>query len=430
MKTIWFYIIPIIMTVAGMACGVQPAQSSAEATAVNSPPATAANNETALLLWEGPALFAEDQTECHHLVVTRDNRAQIGQCDREQTEVEFVTNREGGLADMISRFAPFQADTPQGRLTFNGQGEIAGPAWERAITGWVQFTYAELASGRVGAANRTVLAWNLGEQEGQCQILLVLSHGYATAGRTPCEGGQMEVIASDWVDTTNWEQFDAWLYNRAPLYQDSSYLDGRGTTEMSLEEANALAGWAETVYAKLVQTSSINSVKASMQATTSPAVCPTPNADQQLLLSQENGYCLLYPAEYSLALPNPDAIEIVKDTVMNHIDPRLSIQVEAAAGRNLAEVARQMEADYVPAGFSVERGTITVDGVEAVMLDNLPGQDLNRRVAFVQNGRLYSLFFAPVGDEGSDVRRQAERLYRQVLDSFRFLEATASTPTS
>jgi hypothetical protein len=190
---------------------------------------------------------------------------------------------------------------------------------------------------------------------------------------------------------------------------------------MSTEEVAALAEWAETVYATLTQTSSSRNVV--------PAVCPVPTGAQQLLLSQADGYCLLYPADYSLARPVPNSLEIVKGTVMNHLDPRLSIQVEDGAGRSLADVARQMEADYIPSGFTVERGAITVDGIEAVLFDNLPGQDLNRRVAFIHNGRLYSLFFAPLGDEGSEVRRQAERLYQQVMDSFRFLEPTASIPT-
>ena len=109
---------------------------------------------------------------------------------------------------------------------------------------------------------------------------------------------------------------------------------------------------------------------------------------------------------------------------MNHIDPRVTIGVEPANGRSLPEAAAQVEADYVPPGFKVERGNIMVDGVEAVMFDNLPGQDLNRRVIFIHNGRLYSLFFAPIGDEGSDTRQQAEMLYQQVMDSFRFLETT------
>lgn len=666
---------------------------------------------------------------------TRDNKAFLGPCDSEQTEVEFVSNQNGGLVDMVSRFAPFQAEMAQGRLSFNGQGQITGPAWERAITSWTQFAHAELASGRVGATTPTVLAWNVGEQEGQCQMLLVLAHGFATAGTTPCQGGQMEVIGGDWVETTDWEQLDEWLYNRAPFYKDNNYLDGRGTTDMSAQESAALAEWVEKVYAELAQKLAIaenfsevvdtdvpaalnlrqmlaqqlhlnlaavqitsveekmwldscfgvanaaetcarvetpgyriilavNSeqyvyhtdlegqqirlvslpepeigeriltwlgaddsgcrtvevgtegvafgrcgrplmgvsfsidtrqadiaefaakyasfvaetpvgtvnfvgsgpnvatpaeqrmlaewaqlvyqeaefgrsgaswglvlawhreggpsnfcddvtvyatgdvyvatscqgslpvdigrirlnatelsrifewvdalqpfeynpdasteggetiqmvfsgvgsqtpteldiglisefaqnlqLEASVQAITPPTGCLTPNAEEQLLLNQENGYCLLYPAEYGLAQTNLGAIDVVKDTVMNHIDPRVSIEVESASGRNLQQAAGQIEANYVPSDFAIERSNITVEGMAAIMFDNLPGQDINRRVIFIQNDRLYSLFFSPMGDEGSQVRLQAEALYRQVIDSFRFLETTVPTAT-
>ena len=247
MRTNWLCVVLTILILVGSACAAQTAQGSAK---------TATNDEAAVVLWEGPALFAEDSTECHRLSVTQDYRAFVGLCDGEQTVVEFVTNREGGLDDMIARFAPFQADTPQGRITFNGHGEIAGPAWEHAIANWAQFTHAELASGRVGAANRTVLAWNLGEQSNQpnkCQMLLVLVHGYATAGLTPCAGGQIEVITSDWIDLADWEQFDTWLYTTAPFYRDNNYFDGRGAIELSAKEVAVLAEWVETVYAKLIQ---------------------------------------------------------------------------------------------------------------------------------------------------------------------------------
>ena len=223
MRTNWLCVVLTILILVGSACAAQTAQGSAK---------TATNDEAAVVLWEGPALFAEDSTECHRLSVTQDYRAFVGLCDGEQT------------------------DTPQGRITFNGHGEIAGPAWEHAIANWAQFTHAELASGRVGAANRTVLAWNLGEQSNQpnkCQMLLVLVHGYATAGLTPCAGGQIEVITSDWIDLADWEQFDTWLYTTAPFYRDNNYFDGRGAIELSAKEVAVLAEWVETVYAKLIQ---------------------------------------------------------------------------------------------------------------------------------------------------------------------------------
>jgi hypothetical protein len=222
MKTIRLYLILIVVAFMALACGAQP-EDVVEATA--EPPATPAvvaskaeqpvEGQETLLLWEGPALFAEDQTVCHRLVVTKANQALLGPCDGEQTEVEFITTAPGGLAEMIARFAPFQMDTAQGQLDFKGQGKIGSPAWERAITTWASFTYAELASGHVGAANRTVLAWNVGQQPDQseqCQMLIVLAHGYATTSLVPCQGGQMEVLGSDWVEPAAWEQFDAWLY--------------------------------------------------------------------------------------------------------------------------------------------------------------------------------------------------------------------------
>jgi hypothetical protein len=100
---------------------------------------------------------------------------------------------------------------------------------------------------------------------------------------------------------------------------------------------------------------------------------------------------------------------------MNHVDPRVTIEVSEAGDRTLDEVAEQMIADYVPEGEEVEQQAIRVDGVDGVLLDDLIGQDLNRRVALIHNGRLYSLMFMPLSPEG-------EPLYQGVLDSFRFLD--------
>lgn len=161
-----------------------------------------------------------------------------------------------------------------------------------------------------------------------------------------------------------------------------------------------------------------------------PAVCAVPSADQQALVQAEHGFCLLYPATHTIAQTEPASVNIVVDNVMNHVDPRVSITVEAANGRTLEEVADQLEADYVPQGMTIKQGYTTVAGLDAVVLDNLPGQDLNRRVAFIHNDRLYSFFFAPLGEEGTATRQQAEALYQTVLDSFRFFAETAEeTPT-
>jgi hypothetical protein len=196
MKRIWRFTFLITVAFMALACvGAQPGAVVVETTpapaATSEAPTAApviepqAESDQTLLLWEGPALFAEDQSECHRLQLTAANQALLGPCAGEQREVEFNPSGEGALADMIARFAPFQAETAEGRLTFNGQGQIGGPAWERALTVWASVTYAELATGHVAAASRTVLAWRVAEQEEQCQMLLVLAHGYATRSLVP-----------------------------------------------------------------------------------------------------------------------------------------------------------------------------------------------------------------------------------------------------
>jgi len=193
---------------------------------------------------------------------------------------------------------------------------------------------------------------------------------------------------------------------------------GLGAQEVSPPEPGMMIDFAQNLYNE-----------GTTRASDPPAVCPTPADGQHLLLQPDLGYCLLYPAAYSLVQTNPSGMEIVMDSVMNHIDPRLSISVEPANGRTLDEVAAEIEANFAPPGFNIERGMTTVDGVEAVLFDNLPGQDLNRRVAFIHNGRLYNLFLAPLGEEGTETRQQAAALYQLALDSFRFLNESAPTPT-
>ncbi|MEZ4662757.1 MAG: hypothetical protein R2911_34850 [Caldilineaceae bacterium] len=132
-----------------------------------------------------------------------------------------------------------------------------------------------------------------------------------------------------------------------------------------------------------------------------------------------NGYCLLYPAAYAPVYLPDGAVELVSQSMMNHTDPLVSISVEEANGRTLEQVATEWEALYAHQGIDTARGYITVDGVEAVMLDNLPGQDLNRRAVLVRNGRIYSFFFTPLGDAGEALSNM-EAFYQGILNSFRF----------
>jgi hypothetical protein len=91
-----------------------------------------------------------------------------------------------------------------------------------------------------------------------------------------------------------------------------------------------------------------------------------------------------------------------------------------AAGATAGSVADRIVRDFE--GFTLERSAATVAGEPAVVLDGVPGQDINRRVIFVHDGLLYELTFAPADPAQGDAYGQMEALYDLVVKSFRFLE--------
>jgi hypothetical protein len=68
-------------------------------------------------------------------------------------------------------------------------------------------------------------------------------------------------------------------------------------------------------------------------------------------------------------------------------------------------------------GFDSRRSTIAIAGQKAVVLDNVPGQDLMRRVLFVHDGRLFDLTFSPA--DHADM----EAFYQTVVNDFQLFAA-------
>lgn len=272
----------------------------------------------------------------------------------------------------------------------------------------------------------TVLTWQReGGLAGFCNKVAVAATGELTV--STCRGEQPGEPTRFSLDAAQLEKLTAWQHSFQPFqyaWRDPAQADGM-TVEVNFTGTGAQAAM-EPDQALIADFAQNLYNEGRMNASAAPAVCATPPAGQQVLVETAQGYCLYYPAAYSLIQSNPDSMEIVVDTIMNHIDPRASLTVEAANGRSLAAVVAQMIADFVQPGQAVERHDLTIDGVDAVMLDNLLGQDVYRRVILIQNERLYSFFFSPIGEAGTATRDQAEALYQTVIDSLRFLEATTA----
>lgn len=279
-------------------------------------------------------------------------------------------------------------------------------------------------------ATDVALTWHReGGLAGFCDDLTVTVSGEATLrscrGEQTAEPTNFTLDAAQMATLTAWQSsFQPFQYTwRDPAQADGMTVEvnftGTGTQPATAPEQALIVDFAQNLYNE-----------GDMSAEEAPAACATPPADQQLLVDTAHGYCLHYPATYSLIQSNPDSMEIVVDTVMNHVDPRASLTVEAADGRTLTAVVEQMITDFVQPGQTVDRHELTIDGVPAVMLDNLLGQDIYRRVVVIQNDRLYSFFFSPIGEADTETRQQAEALYQTIIDSFRFLEETTTPPTA
>jgi hypothetical protein len=207
---------------------------------------------------EEPALQREGQKDggCQSLVLDADGRAAMGPCDAPHVLLPLLEEmgRLQQWADLVARFAPFEAETPSGWVKFQGQGhEVASPAWQRALAAWARLVRMELQFGRSGASWGAALAWHreMPGRPGYCEFLHVEMYGLAYASVARCGGGDAQDLGQGWLDTAEWEQFDAWFYGRAPVYQQGLEFFSAGTQEMSDSEVDALQRWAEAVYNRL-----------------------------------------------------------------------------------------------------------------------------------------------------------------------------------
>lgn len=378
-----------------------------------------------LLEWTG-----NGEIGCTTVQIGTDGVA-IGRCYEDRLGMPFpVATRATDLADFAQTFAPFRADTVAGTVVFTGTGSTAAtPAEQRMIAEWARLVQVEAQGGRSGASWGLAFAWHReGGIAGFCDDLTVYVTGEAWA--TSCRGAQPQDLAHFRLDATQLETLYQWVdtFQSFELEQsDSAVADGMTVTLIFAGAGAEVAGEGEQA---LIVDFAQNLYNEGVQAaSTAPSACAQPLADQQQLTQTALGFCLLYPASYSLVQSQPDAVEIVVDTVMNHVDPRASIVVEAANGRTLEEVVEAMIADFVQPGMAVDRHELTVGDTPAVMLDNLLGQDINRRVVLVHDDRVYSFFFSPIGEAESETRRSAEALYSLVIESFRFLN-NSTAPAS
>lgn len=153
-------------------------------------------------------------------------------------------------------------------------------------------------------------------------------------------------------------------------------------------------------------------------------VCPPPRPGLLLFRSDEDGYCVLVPDTFRARRPAPGVTSFSGPKRGSQIDPLragLTIQqLGAVSERPPDEIAREHLREYIAGGAALQWSTITLGGIEAVVVDGVPGHGMVRQVFFVHRGVLYMMALAPTDPEQGMVAEDAAALWQAVVSSFTF----------
>lgn len=153
--------------------------------------------------------------------------------------------------------------------------------------------------------------------------------------------------------------------------------------------------------------------------------CPEAQPGVYQLIAAAEGICFLYPDRYDV-FDGGGSFTLYVDSPLNTEAPLAAFSFEPANGRTLDEIAAQRLADF---GFpDTQPQPASLGGEPAVMLDNLPGQDTNRRLVAVHEGQVIDLMVARIGAEYGEVGAQAEGLYTMITDSLQFIPPALDIP--
>lgn len=158
--------------------------------------------------------------------------------------------------------------------------------------------------------------------------------------------------------------------------------------------------------------------------TTIQPVQTSVNEPTESFSSEQLGFCFSYPKGYAQT-PNSDIVGIVApDLPGTDTKGRFWIEISDSFDRNAEEIADEdMTYAVTQQGVPLEdlgRWTVSLGNEQAVVLDGMPGQDLQRRMYVVHQKTLYILAFSPTRSENKVANDQMETLYATVTNSLKW----------
>lgn len=136
----------------------------------------------------------------------------------------------------------------------------------------------------------------------------------------------------------------------------------------------------------------------------------------------DQGYCLAYPADFIISEQDTGATVISGTVPGPSIAGFVNITTQPAQGRTAPQVSDELVADFLGTDILPERTDNILGGEPAVEIIGMPGQDLSWYVIAAHNDTVYTLIFAPMGDENGQAFTDMQLLYEVAMRTFQFTQ--------
>ncbi len=166
----------------------------------------------------------------------------------------------------------------------------------------------------------------------------------------------------------------------------------------------------------LTSTSTQTAVAETPQVLESPPAQTSENDTAESFSNDQLGVCFSYPKGYT-QVPGDNTVQIAAPYLADsNVNGLFWLEISDSYNRTAEVIADQ---DLTTAtGLGVGRWEVTLGGEQAVVLDGIPGQWLQRRVYVVHQQTLYVLVFWPTRSENKAASVQMETLYAEVMNSW------------
>ncbi|MCU0485110.1 MAG: hypothetical protein MUC85_03270 [Anaerolineales bacterium] len=148
------------------------------------------------------------------------------------------------------------------------------------------------------------------------------------------------------------------------------------------------------------------------------AACDTGISDETKLLVEENQkYAVSYPANFDVEYYGTHGVAIMRGTRDNYKGARADINLLPTGSMTTQAAVLEYLSMYPRDELTTT--TITLDNEEAIMIDGVPGKEVNRVVLIIHGDNLYKLNFVP-SDPDDSAYDEMEALYKVIIESFDF----------